>query len=87
MSAPAVFFGRETRTALRAGFRAVAAALRPPVGALAAVLRLAGLVLGAGFFLAADFFAPDFGDFASDLDDFFMATPAVGRGKARENFG
>jgi hypothetical protein len=87
MSAPAVFFGRETRTALRAGFRAVAAALRPPVGALAAVLRLAGLVLGAGFFLAADFFAPDFGDFASDLDVFFMATPAAGRGKARENFG
>jgi hypothetical protein len=51
------------------------------------VLRLAGLVLGAGFFLAADFFAPDFGDFASDLDDFFMATLAAGRGKARENFG
>jgi hypothetical protein len=48
---------------------------------------LAGLVLGAGFFLAADFFAPDFGDFASDLDDFFMTTPAAGRGKARENFG
>jgi hypothetical protein len=54
----------------------VAAALRPPAGALAAVLRL-----------ATDFFAPDFGDFASDLDDFFMATLAAGRGKARENFG
>jgi hypothetical protein len=64
-----------------------AATLRLLAGALAAVLRLAGLLLGAGFFLAADFFAPDFGDFAADLDDFFMATPAAGRGKARENFG
>jgi len=51
------------------------------------LLRLAGLLLGAGLPLAADFFAPVFGDFASDLDDFLMATPAAGRGKARENFG
>ena len=87
MSAPAVFFGRATGVALRAGFRVVAVTLRPLSGALTVLLRLAGLLLGAGLLLAADFFAPDFGDFASDLDVFFMATPAAGRGKARENFG
>ena len=87
MSAPAVFFGRATGVALRAGFRVVAATLRLLDVALATALRLTGLLLAAVFFFAADFFAPDFGDFASDLDVFFMATSAVGRGKARENFG
>ena len=87
MSAPAIFFGRATRVALRAGFRVVAVTLRLLGGVLTVLLRLTGLLLAAVFFFAADFFAPDFGDFASDLDDFFMATLAAGRGKARENFG
>jgi hypothetical protein len=87
MSAPAVFLDRAAGVALRAGFRAGAAALRLLDVALGVALRLTGLLLAAVFFFAADFFAPDFGDFASDLDDFFMATLAAGRGKARENFG
>jgi hypothetical protein len=87
MSAPAFFLDRATGVALRVGFRVTAATLRPLGGVLTVLLRLAGLLLGAGLPLAADFFAPVFGDFASDLDDFLMATPAAGRGKARENFG
>jgi len=37
--------------------------------------------------LAAADLAFALGDFASIFFDFFMAIPAAGRGKARENFG
>jgi hypothetical protein len=43
--------------------------------------------LVAGLLLAAADLAFALGDFASFFFDFFMAIPAAGRGKARENFG
>jgi len=41
----------------------------------------------AGLRVTPDFFALVFGAFAPDFDVFFMARPAAGRGKTRENFG
>ena len=82
MSAPADFLARERVAGLRARVGLDASNLWTSSATFLTVGRFA-----AGLLLAAAGLAFALGDFASDFFVFFMAIPAAGRGKARENFG